>query len=55
MEQDPNETRNLAGEPARAPVIAALSAQLFEHMRGIGDPALPRFAGAGAPRAEPPK
>lgn len=43
LQQDPNETRNLAGDPALASVIEKLTAQLVEHMRAVGDPAAPQF------------
>jgi arylsulfatase A-like enzyme len=44
LTKDPDETRNLADDPAMAPMIRKLSAQLIEHMRSVGDPALPKFA-----------
>ena len=40
---DPDELHNLANDATLAPTIRQLSEQLFEHMRRIGDPALPRF------------
>lgn len=43
LNQDPEETRNLAADPATAPVRATLSAQLLAHMKEIGDPALSKF------------
>jgi choline-sulfatase len=43
LENDPGETRNLAALPAQAPVVRKLTAQLLDHMRAIGDPALPKF------------
>ncbi len=49
LEKDPGETRNLAADPARAPVIEKLSAQLIEHMRGIGDPAVQQFTNPSVP------
>ena len=44
LQKDPGETRNLADDPALAPVIRKLSAQLFEHMRSVVDPAVSRLA-----------
>jgi arylsulfatase A-like enzyme len=43
LEQDPDETRNLAVDAGMEPVIRKLSKQLLEHMQTVGDPALPRF------------
>lgn len=43
LEKDPDELRNLAADPTMAAVISQLSGQLVEHMRSVGDPALPRF------------
>jgi len=51
LDKDPDELRNLVAEPALAPVIRELSQKLRQHMQSIGDPALPRFAEAGAPPA----
>ena len=41
-----------AGDPALAAVVQKLSAQLLEHMRNIGDPALQRFAQPSVPSAK---
>ncbi len=52
LEKDADETRNLAADPALAPVMEKLSEQLVEHMRNIGDPALQRFAQPSVPSAK---
>jgi choline-sulfatase len=39
LENDPNETRNVADDPARAALIRTLTGQLRDHMRSVGDPA----------------
>ena len=52
LEKDADETRNLVSDSAMAPVIEKLSAQLLEHMRAIGDPAVQRFTKASV-RSEP--
>jgi arylsulfatase A-like enzyme len=43
LQKDPDEIHNRAAEPALAAVVARLTAQLVEHMRAVGDPAVERF------------
>ena len=43
LQQDPNEIRSRADDPALAAVVKQLTAQLVEHMRRVGDPAAARF------------
>ncbi|MEI7731928.1 MAG: sulfatase-like hydrolase/transferase [Verrucomicrobiota bacterium] len=41
LERDPEETRNVADDPANAEIVKTLEQQLWQHMQEIGDPALP--------------
>jgi arylsulfatase A-like enzyme len=51
LTQDADETHNLAEDPSLAPVVKRLSAQLVQHMREVGDPAVEHFL--SPPAAKP--
>ena len=44
LKSDPDETQNLAGDPARAELIERMERDLREHMQAVGDPAAERFS-----------
>ncbi len=49
LEKDPDETKNVAADPAHAGLIHQLEEQLRRHMASIGDPALRLLREPGAP------
>lgn len=49
LEKDPDETQNLANEPANAPLVRQLEDQLRRHMEAIGDPAVRWLQQPGSP------